>query len=150
MGLEKPLSYVSSVSGFTPTTVKAALDALAGARIKEMGSNSNGTYVKWENGLMVCLLPEATLTYLDTYVLRYRWQFPAVFASVPYAAGSAWSPYEFNQTQFASGALVRNLSGPVLRNRSSNSVNIDIATALGNWTSGDQLKASVYAIGMWK
>src|SRR5690606_12876412 len=33
--------YSSGVSGFTPATVKAALDALAGVRIVEMGSNAN-------------------------------------------------------------------------------------------------------------
>src|SRR5690606_11854133 len=46
--------YSSGVSGFMPATVKAALDALAGVRIVEMGSNINGTYVRWENGLQVC------------------------------------------------------------------------------------------------
>src|SRR5690606_16449461 len=46
--------YSSGVSGFTPANVKAALDALADVRIVEMGSNSNGEYVRWENGLQVC------------------------------------------------------------------------------------------------
>ena len=46
--------YSSGVAGFSPADVKAALDALAGVRIVEMGSNSNGTYVRWENGLQVC------------------------------------------------------------------------------------------------
>src|SRR5690606_35488856 len=30
------------------------LDSLAGVRIVEMGTNANGTYVRWENGLQVC------------------------------------------------------------------------------------------------
>src|SRR5690606_4660876 len=46
--------YSSGVAGFSPADVKAALDALAGVRIVEMGSNSNGEYVRWENGLQVC------------------------------------------------------------------------------------------------
>src|SRR5690606_3645530 len=46
--------YNSGVVGFSPADVKAALDALAGVRIVEMGSNANGQYVRWENGLQVC------------------------------------------------------------------------------------------------
>src|SRR5690606_37786357 len=30
------------------------VQALLDSRIVEMGSNSNGTYVRWENGLQVC------------------------------------------------------------------------------------------------
>src|SRR5690606_35144540 len=54
--------YSSGVAGFSPADVAAALDALAGVRIVEMGSNSNGEYVRWENGLQVCYVARSIIS----------------------------------------------------------------------------------------
>lgn len=80
--------YSSDVSGFTPATVKAALDALAGVRIIEMGSNSNGEYVQWENGLQVCWrkITGLTTTNIQGNIygsLSQSWTYPAAFTSAP-------------------------------------------------------------------
>lgn len=42
--------------------------AILDSRIVEMGSNSNGTYVRWENGLQVCWIDEAVASFLDRFV----------------------------------------------------------------------------------
>lgn len=146
MGLEKPLSYVSSVSGFTPTTVKAALDALAGARIKEMGSNSNGTYVKWENGLMVCY-QKLNGTYQSGYFMRASWSFPVGFTAAPtvvYAierpriAGRD-DPYDIGYNQY-----IQPCSSPTTYTL------IDIVVPSGACVSGDNFNVHAIAIGKWK
>src|SRR5574338_1409757 len=55
-------AYSSSVSGFTPATVAAALNELAAYRKLSPGisSNSNGLYVRWEDGFQVCWNSSAT------------------------------------------------------------------------------------------
>lgn len=85
------VDYASTVSGFTPAKVSGALDALAGVRIVEMGSNENGEYIKWENGLMVCWnvqqqssdVPITTAAGSIYESDVYFWTFPAVFNSTP-------------------------------------------------------------------
>src|SRR5690606_1387037 len=65
------------------------VQALLDSRIVEMGSNSNGTYVRWENGLQVCYhrmnnLGPINTTYGSLYSsMTYSWTFPAVFLSAP-------------------------------------------------------------------
>src|SRR5690606_21744259 len=36
------------------TALHPYIDALLSSRIVEMGSNANGEYVRWENGLQIC------------------------------------------------------------------------------------------------
>src|SRR5690606_18429444 len=65
---------------------------LAGSRIVEMGSNSNGTYVRWENGLQICWRSVSqtgrapttqTTQSLTVYRDFYTWSFPAAFSVAP-------------------------------------------------------------------
>ena len=79
--------YSSGVSGFTPATVKAALDALAGVRIVESGSNENGYYVKWSNGLGLCWVK--TTKQLET-ASNQRYPMPISFDS-PYPVTGGFS-----------------------------------------------------------
>jgi len=124
---------------------------LAGSRIVEMGSNSNGTYVRWENGLQVCWVDEAVASFLDRYVLRYHWVYPAGFVTPPVVVSTKYSPFEFNGTDVPNGTLIRNLIGPYLRQKSSVSVALDLANSLGDWSKAeDRLKLSAFAIGRWK
>jgi len=53
-------------------TVNAAVTAV-GSGIVELGTNSNGTYIKWGNGLMVC------------YIINQGsiWTFPSAFTASP-------------------------------------------------------------------
>src|SRR5690606_30774032 len=55
---------------------------LAGSRIVEMGSNSNGEYVRWENGLQVCWHVLQSIN-VSGPVLSITWNFPAIFAAAP-------------------------------------------------------------------
>ena len=80
--------YSSGVAGFSPADVKAALDALAGVRIVEMGSNSNGQYVRWENGLQVCYVARPLISvppgnFRRDNVPELAGFYPASFVSAP-------------------------------------------------------------------
>lgn len=81
--------------------------------IAEMGSNSNGTYVKWENGLMVCWdithNADITMSTRDgAYVAALPWTYPAAFAQVPAITGtvtlSVGSTYNMSSLGLADAA----------------------------------------------
>src|SRR5690606_39356588 len=61
------------------------VQALLSSRIVEMGTNSNGTYVRWENGLQVCWLPRLTLPYQTGAQAYADWIFPAAFVDTNYS-----------------------------------------------------------------
>src|SRR5690606_2926454 len=83
------------------------------SRIVEMGSNSNGTYVRWENGLQVCYATQA-FSQVDVSTpignvyssLAQSWRFPAEFAdqnvfadnNIRAATRRLWSNREFGST----------------------------------------------------
>lgn len=84
--------YTSNVSGFTPTTAEGALDALAGVRISESGSNANGSYVRFENGVQVCWRVFAATSGITAslrtstppqYFYDVTWTLPAAFNAAP-------------------------------------------------------------------
>src|SRR5690606_709798 len=75
--------------------------ALLSSRIVEMGSNSNGTYVRWENGLQVCWnainAGPANVFGSGTLDDMYRSEtlhpsFPAQFQTPPYVVPFAHRP----------------------------------------------------------
>src|SRR5690606_18733292 len=51
-----PLAPLAQAAGELQAVSALApyIQAILGSRIVEMGSNANGTYVRWENGLQVC------------------------------------------------------------------------------------------------
>src|SRR5690606_16148365 len=82
-GLASVVEELQTVSGLAPY-VQAILDS----RIVEMGSNANGEYVRWENGLQVCWFTDTisrTLTKQSGGLYYYdgAWTYPAAFVSSP-------------------------------------------------------------------
>src|SRR5690606_29627636 len=77
------------------TALHPHVAAILDSRIVEMGSNANGEYVRWENGLQVCwrILAGTRSTTTATGPL-YRdddattWTFPAAFISSPAVYGT--------------------------------------------------------------
>lgn len=49
----------------------------------EYGSNSNGEYVRYPNGVQICWIDEGSLTYISDTSLEFQWSFPASFNSAP-------------------------------------------------------------------
>jgi len=85
--LQQHIAALQTVSGLAPVAgelqVVSALapyvQALLDSRIVEMGSNSNGTYVRWENGLQVCY--HRLNIGNPSGVQSFSWTYPAAFAS---------------------------------------------------------------------
>src|SRR5690606_12129213 len=85
--LAQSVDELQAVSELAPY-VQALLDS----RIVEMGSNANGEYVRWENGLQVCFVRMAdvsvtTSTVTEQGLTIYRatvvWTLPAAFVNPP-------------------------------------------------------------------
>lgn len=134
------IEYTSEVTSFTPTQVAAALDALAGVRIVEMGSNANGEYVRWENGLQVCYT-FLTLTYSGSARLQAGWTFPASFVDADRIV-AALITYVEGDVDMENVGLIYD------ETRSAVSGQIKIAGS--SFTTQSTLHANALAIGRWK
>jgi len=86
-GLAQITDDLQVVSALAPY-VQALLDS----RIVEMGSNSNGEYVRWENGLQVCwrawsqsglTATSRVIQGITYYYVDLAWTFPASFVANP-------------------------------------------------------------------
>src|SRR5690606_16499565 len=64
------------------------IEAILDSRIVEMGSNENGAYVRWENGLQVCFVRGVAVVGDGTSDEKTgSWTHPAAFASYPVIVG---------------------------------------------------------------
>lgn len=73
------ISVVEAVgyqSGYNKIQIDG-IDALTGSEIVEEGTNANGSYVKYENGLMICLYSYSKTLSKDNYL---HWDFPTSFS----------------------------------------------------------------------
>ncbi len=110
--------------------------------IEDFGSNDNGSYVRWSNGLQVCWIPSITLTYVNGLTLRARWDFPAEFKSGSTPAGFA------NPTEYASQASART-AGTVVGCVTSY-CNVVASAATSVFGEDDTWRFQVVVIGWWK
>jgi len=110
--------------------------------IVESGSNANGSYVKWANGLMVChkyQFLDGTTVVPAGATAGYTWTFPQVFSAVP-AVFTTWGLASDNVHLVTVGV---NMSGAYLLTDSAR-------IAVHNNHTGDlQPKVNVFAIGTW-
>ncbi len=101
----------------------------------EIGTNDNGTYIKFENGILICFSPEKTTSYNSSNYYYVSWSFPHSFAQVPSCSASAVA---------ATGAYL--IKSFACRCNGLNGMNFSTdADSTGRWTSFRGL-----AIGFWK
>ena len=126
------------------TALQPHVAALLSSRIVEMGSNSNGEYVRWENGLQVCWNSRADERSTTTVIgslyqddAATMWTFPAAFITSPAVYGTVSRTNDDNFRLFFSPNSVTTTSVTYR----------DVATASGTELGRtDQL----LALGRWK
>ena len=75
---------VKDAGKYTDQEVSALEALFADSRIVEQGSNENGEYWRWENGLQVCFKGLVSSgTFASELENSYTWEYPASFASQP-------------------------------------------------------------------
>src|SRR5690606_23232753 len=118
MAYDPTIPALNNYIGDDIAKIRENFAELAGSRIVEMGSNSNGTYVRWDNGLQVCWHVATMARDDDTSQpsrLRYDWTFPASFVAGVIAVGGSVSNAS---SDWAVNANVeRQLAGPVIPDR---------------------------------
>src|SRR5690606_14927840 len=141
-----PLAQLAPVASGLQTVSELApyVQALLDSRIVEMGTNSNGTYVRFENGWQVCwhILASVRSTTTVTGPL-YRdddattWTFPAAFITSPAVYGTVLRVSDDNGRLFSAPNSVTTTSVTYR----------DVATVSGGTLARqDQL----LALGRWK
>jgi|LSQX01.1.fsa_nt_gb hypothetical protein len=110
--------------------------------VVESGSNSNGSYIKWSNGLQICWIPSITLTYVHTGLLRARWDYPAEFKFGSTPAGFA------NPIDYAPVASART-SGTVVDCAASFCF-VSASNSSGTFEESNTWNFQAVAIGWWK
>src|SRR5690606_6847721 len=75
--LQQHIAALQAVSELAPY-----VQAVLGSRIVEMGSNANGEYVRWENGLQVCWL-RTSVTGSGSSYATLQWTYGAAFVEAP-------------------------------------------------------------------
>ncbi len=101
----------------------------------EIGTNGNGTYIKFENGILICLSGSITLSYATSTTRCGYWTFPYAFKTTPNAGCSG-----------VGGAnAYHNASIFTECNTTSSLTVVSLTTSSNYWSS-----ARAMAIGFWK
>jgi len=137
-GLAPVVEELQAVSALAPY-VQALLDS----RIVEMGSNSNGTYVRWENGLQVCWLPRLTLPTQSSSQAYANWTFPAAFVDTNYSV-------HITQTWQSGDAGAPKVTMAFTQNRAESRCSVRLASKNADLVDGDSWGVALVAIGRWK
>jgi len=128
------------VSTHEAETYADDVHGLAGKVIEESGSDTNGSYVRWSNGLQVCWIPSVTLAYVNTAMLRASWTYPVGFISKP--VGSA-NPIGYSPT-------VAGRSSSEVINCGTSSCTIAASTQTGAFGVDDTWQFQAIVVGWWK
>ena len=138
--------FASSVSGFNPTTIETAINALASVRPLAIGSNANGTFWRTEEGFQICWSTALSLVFLSEFVLQVTWTYPAQFTSNPFVRPVIRA---LSATGFGLSSIATDVAATT---GNSTSVLQLVCTAgtTNRFASGDTATIQALAIGRWK
>lgn len=147
---------MSDTPGVTIPGLASNFNALADSRIVEQGSNENGEYWRWENGLQVCL-HRLTLTKSADTRMTGTWDYPSTFAHTPYIGRMIETNPVFFMSSTAETEARRSISGDYLylyqgevsARRAQISIFITAGSTL-TFTDGSTANVQTFAIGRWK
>jgi len=106
------------------------------------GSNANGWYVRFPNGVQICMRQRLQLSFYNANHMTVTWTLPAAFVAADYVPLAL---YDYN-TGDTDPYFVKSLQAT---NKFVTSVKIDLLSD-GKFTSSDIRYVSVMAIGRWK
>ena len=120
-------------------TVSGSYASPTGA-LAEYGSNANGYYYRYSNGLQICTHDQLLLSFFNSASLTRTWTFPAAFVNNLYSVGliglSAPAAGHRESTFYAGSLGTTSVIAILIDNANS-------------YVSGDSYNASAIAIGRW-
>src|SRR5690606_23467458 len=84
MAYDPTIPALNNYVGDDIPKIMANFVELAGSRIVEMGSNANGQYVRWENGLQLCWHNLNLVFAVGSSEALATWTYPAAFSDAPH------------------------------------------------------------------
>lgn len=138
--LVQAINEVKSQSNEIATDV----DSLNGKVIVESGSNVNGNYSKFGDGVMICFNNNILLDYSSDSLLQTSWIYPALFVANPAVISNKHSSLIYNNTDAKKQAVI---SSDNKVNNSTIRLNVTGSTS---FSTGDTFPALAIAIGRWK
>lgn len=131
----------------TNTTLKNYIDThineiLPGV-IVESGSNANGEYVRWGNGLQVCWRSRLTLPMMTIAQAYATWTFPATFLNTDYSV-------LITQAWIVSDATGRKPTIGLIQERTTSSCSVRLISKDSDMEDGESWGVHLVAIGRWK
>ena len=128
--------------------IMANFAELADSRIVEMGSNSNGEYVRWENGLQVCFRSVVLNVVTGGFLSSGTQQWPAEFSALPFVTAPTYQTAEAFPFENVGRTDIKNV---YYHNLTSAGLNIRMyQDGSGSFQDGDSIDVFVVAIGRWK
>jgi len=124
----------------------------ASKHITESGENVNGSYIKFDDGSMICYVSNKQLLYSSGQLLRYQWFFPAGFVTSPMVLVSDEVVYGSGDLNLLRGnsngnPYSKTNTSVVLGVRFNTSANLTETLFNDNLSS---FKVGALAIGRWK
>ena len=146
MAVDTTIPHSSNNVGDDLSAIRENFELLASAQVVDEGSTADGDYIRWENGWQVCKISIITLEYESSDRVIKTWDFPQSFNTDNYYV----SFQVLGIIEVPSN--VRDNYQTELDNdsRSTNSVILRIWNNEGNFTEGDEIKVTAFAIGRWK
>lgn len=122
--------------------VSAHLAESASKHITESGSNTNGSYIKFDDGTMICYQKIINIPYIASNTLQVTWTFPASFIDTNISVSAGFDAPPIGK---------RSVSFPIVIVNDSSSANLKILNdSATTFISTDSASASPIAIGRWK
>ena len=141
--------FVGAVDSHLAATLADDVHGLAGAVVAETGSNENGNWVKYGNGIMECW-HEVNLTYASGNSLNTVWVFPQPFLSGTEPDVQLTLISHLLRGSIASGGAF-SFHSLFIRYISNTQVQPQAQSATSyNWAGTDNLYVKCRAIGRWK
>ena len=138
------LGTLSVLSTTEKTNLVAAINELVTsitALTPDIVANSNGTYIKYPDGRLICYSLDLTLSYSTTSTLVTTWNFPCAFLTGT-KPNINWVPY--------SGLSAAKCSNMQFLANTSDVVTQFVLGSNAAFVSGDSITARGTAIGKWK
>lgn len=141
--------YIPKMSDTPGVTIPGLADnftLLAGSRIVESGSNENGEYWRWENGLQIC-----TLVFTVAERTKYTLWYDMLYGTFEYPAefhGGVRAQITPVHKVDEIPSLKKMMGGSV--DSSSRMVRIYARRAEYEWSDSDRITLYITLVGRWK
>lgn len=131
------------IRAILPITRDKLVDDVLSGLIVESGSNANGEYVRWGNGLQVCWRSRLTLPMMTIAQAYATWTFPATFLNTDYSV-------LITQAWIVGDTTGKKPTIALVQDRTTSSCSVRLLSKDSDMEDGDSWGVHLVAVGRWK